>query len=183
MKITQIKINGIHEPLGFALDGIDVSWKVTETESKNAASCKVEIAKVCDPENVLAVKEGADLDFTGETMDLALEPRTAYIVKVSVAGDAGDSACAESCFETGKMGEAWQADWIAPASGDDCHPFMKKSFTVKAGLKRARLYATGVGLFEAYINGEKLGEEYLLPGVTDYEKRIPIPDAFHESTP
>ena len=174
MKITQIKINGIHEPVGFRLDSIDVSWKVTETESKKAAACKLEIVKACEPDRVLAAKEGADLDFTGEAMDVKLEPRTEYIARVCVQGDAGDSACAESCFETGKMDEAWQAEWIAPAKDDECHPFMEKSFTVKPGLRKARLYATGVGLFEAYINGRKLGEEYLLPGVTDYEKRIQV---------
>ena len=105
---------------------------------------------------------------------MALEPRTGYTVRISVTGDAGDSACAESSFETGKMDEPWEAEWIAAEKGDTCHPFMKKSFTVKPGLKKARLYATGVGMFEAYINGGKLGEEYLMPGITDYEKRIQV---------
>lgn len=174
MKITQIKINGVHEPVGFALDGIDVSWKVTETDSKKATASRLEIVKACEPDKVLAAKEGNDLDFTGEKMDVALQPRTDYIVRVCVQGDAGDSACEESHFETGKMNEEWQAEWIAPDKEDECHPLMKKAFSVKAGLRRAMLYATGVGLFEAYVNGEKLGEEYLLPGVTDYEKRIQV---------
>ena len=95
MKITQIKINGIHEPVGFRLESIDVSWKVTETESKRAAACKVEIVKACDTDRVLAAREGADLDFTGEAMEVKLEPRTEYIARVCVQGDAGDSACEE----------------------------------------------------------------------------------------
>lgn len=174
MKISTIRINGINSPAGFALGSIDVSWKVTDTESRKAACCKVSVARADAPDTPVCVYEGADLDFTGEVFDICLEPRTEYVVKVSVTGDAGDSASAESVFETGKMDEVWQADWIAAEKGDDCHPFMKKSFIVKPGLRKARLYATGVGLFEAYVNGEKLGEEYLLPGVTDYEKRIQV---------
>ncbi len=174
MKINQIKINGISEPVGFRLDTLSVSWKVTETASKKAVACKIEIFKADSPETVLASREGAELDFTGEVFDIALAPRTEYTVRICVDGEAGDSACAESSFETGKMDEPWKAEWIAAERGDDFHPIMKKGFTVRSGLKKARLYATGVGLFEAYINGKKLGEEYLLPGVTDYEKRIQV---------
>ena len=172
MKITQIKINGIHEPMGYVPGDIDVSWKVTETESRKAAACRIELVKVGEPETVIATHEGADLDWTGEVIKADLEPRTEYTVRISVTGDAGDSACAESIFETGKMSEPWQAEWIAAEPGDSCHPFMRKRFAVRPGLRRARLYAAGVGLFEAYINGEKLGDEYLMPGITDYEKRI-----------
>ena len=174
MKISQIRINGVKEPLGFTMDSIDVAWKVIETESRKAADCSIELTEAGEQGLVAVSMSGAYLDWTGQIIEAELKPRTEYIVRICVEGDAGDSACAESRFETGKMGEPWQAEWIAAAEGDDCHPLMKKSFDVKSGLKRARLYATGVGLFEAYINGEKLGDEYLLPGVTDYEKRIQV---------
>ncbi|MBR0400780.1 MAG: family 78 glycoside hydrolase catalytic domain [Mogibacterium sp.] len=172
MKISQIRINGISEPMGFVMDKPDVSWKVTDTVSKKAESISIEIFKAAVPEHAAAQKAGPELNSAGECIDAVLEPRTEYIARVYVKGDAGDEACEESSFETGKMDEVWQAEWIAAAKGDDCHPYMKKTFTVRPGLCRARLYATGVGLFEAYINGNKLGEEYLKPGITDYEKRI-----------
>ena len=174
MQITQVKVNGIREPIGFRLDRPTVSFKVTDTSSKKAANAKIQIVKADALGEVLAEREGADLNFTGESFDLNLEPRTAYLVRVFVSGDAGDTAAAESRFETGKMGEAWQAEWIAAEPGDGCHPVMKKSFTVKPGLMKARLYAAGVGMFEACINGQKLGDEYLKPGITNYEKRIQV---------
>ena len=174
MKITQVKINGIREPMGFRLDKPCVSFKVTETASRKAAGCRIQIVKEDAPGSILAEREGSDLNFTGESFALTLEPRTAYLVRIRVNGDKGDFAEAESRFETGRMGEPWQADWIAAEKGDDCHPVIRKKLTVRPGLKRARLYASGVGLFEACVNGRKLGEEYLKPGVTDYEKRIQI---------
>ncbi|MEV7866454.1 alpha-L-rhamnosidase [Streptomyces sp. NPDC088124] len=37
---------------------------------------------------------------------------------------------------------------------------------------RARLYATALGLYEAHLNGERVGEDRLAPGWTDYNKRV-----------
>ena len=172
MQITQIKINGIREPVGFRLDRPCISYKVTETASKRAVNSSIRVSCADDPETVLAEFTGEDVNSAGTRVSLELKPRTAYLVRILVEGDAGDSAEAESRFETGKMDESWQAEWIAPAKGDGCHPMIRRKLTVRPGLKKARLYASGVGMFEAYVNGRKLGEEYLKPGVTNYEKRI-----------
>lgn len=172
MRITQVKINGVREPVGFALSDVTVSFKVTDTPSKHPEDIRIELAEEAKPETVLAVKNGSDINMAGERLDIALKPRTAYLVRVRVTGDAGDEAQGESRFETGKMDEPWQADWISPAKDDTCHPVIRRRIQVKPGLRSARLYAAGVGLFEAYVNGEKLGWEYLLPGITNYETRI-----------
>ena len=170
MKLEALKINGVPEPLGFALPHVEASFKVRDTESKHAE--RIAIRLLDAQGNLLAEQQERDLDPAGVLLDAPLQPRHAYRLQVSVTGDAGDHAEAETCFETGKMDEPWTADWIAAPKGEDCHPLLCRRFSVKAGLVRARLYATGVGLFEAYVNGEKLGEEYLLPGVTNYETRI-----------
>ncbi|MBR1758281.1 MAG: family 78 glycoside hydrolase catalytic domain [Lachnospiraceae bacterium] len=172
MNITSIKINGVREPLGFALEPLCVSYHVADTKSKKAQKTTIQIVKADQPDVVIAEKSGENLRPAGEHFSLELAPRTAYLVKIEVLGDAGDSACETAHFETGKHGEPWQAAWISAKKGDDCHPYLKKTFSVKKGLVNARLYAVGVGMFEAYINGEKLGEEYLKPGITNYEKRI-----------
>ena len=172
MQITQIQVNGFHRPIGARLDTPCISFKVTGTGSRRAADCRIRIVKEAEPDTVLAEREGSDLNPAGESFAVSLQPRTAYLVRIFVRGDAGDSCEAESSFETGKMDEPWQADWIAAEKGDGCHPVIRKKLRVRPGLKKARLYAAGVGLFEACVNGEKLGEEYLKPGVTNYEKRI-----------
>lgn len=172
MNITQIRINGVREPVGFALPWVSVSFKVTDTTSKRPENVRIELAEEGAPETVLAVREGSDLNMAGEWLDVTLKPRTAYVVRIHTTGDAGDSADGETRFETGKMDEPWTADWISSAKDDLCHPVLRRRIVVRPGLRRARLYATGVGLFEAYINGEKLGQEYLLPGITNYETRI-----------
>ena len=174
MHITDLKVNGFREPVGMRLDAPCVSFKVVESSSRKASDCRIQILKASEPDTVLAEREGSDLNFTGESFDISLEPRTSYLVRIHMEGEAGDSCDAESCFETGKMDEPWQAEWIAAEKGDGCHPIFRKKLTVRPGLKKARLYASGVGLFEACVNGEKLGEEYLKPGITNYERRIQV---------
>ncbi len=85
---------------------------------------------------------------------------------------AGDWA--EAFFETG-MGH-WQAKWI---TGNyrvnkkrrypvDC---FGKTFAVE-NVKKARLYITACGLYEARLNGSRVGDFVLAPGITDYRKRV-----------
>jgi len=75
----------------------------------------------------------------------------------------------------------WQAHWIGfdnrrlnknkefqlPPS-----PYFRKTWTAKGKIKRAVLYSTALGLYEARINGQKVGKDYFAPGWTDYNKRV-----------
>ena len=172
MRIEGVKINGVTEPLGFALPHVELSFKVRETESRAARN--IELRLLDSQGRLLSERTGKDLSPAGELLEAKLSPRSIYRARVSVEGDAGDQAEAESVFETGKMNEPWQAEWIGPEKGDPCHPLLRRRFTVKPGLVRSRLYACGLGMFEASVNGEKLGQEYLLPGVTNYETRLQV---------
>lgn len=175
MRITNTRINGIKNPIGYTCDGVSCSWKVCETASKKAVNTALEVSLSESFEELLYKKEGAGLEQAGEILPIHLRPRTTYFYRVRVTGDLGDSAVSETnLFETGKMSEPWNAEWIAPAKEDTCHPLLAKTFSVNGAVKRARLYVTGVGLFEAYLNGEKLGREYLTPYVNDYEQNIQV---------
>ena len=49
-------------------------------------------------------------------------------------------------------------------------PLFRKEFTVEKKIKKATLYISGLGHYEATINGQKVGESFLAPGWTDYDK-------------
>ncbi len=172
MKITQLKINGITDPVGYTLGRVICSWKVEETKSKEQVNAKIQVSATKDFSKILWEKEGSDLDKTGTCLEVELKPRTKYYYRVEVIGDSGDSASKTGYFETGKMKEEWKAQWISPAKEDRCHPVLRKTFKVGQPVKRARLYASGVGVFEAYLNGKKLGKEYLTPYINNYETNI-----------
>lgn len=49
---------------------------------------------------------------------------------------------------------------------------VRKFFLVEKKIIKARLYASAMGVYNAYINGKKVNASFLNPGFTDYRKRI-----------
>ena len=51
-------------------------------------------------------------------------------------------------------------------------PAFEKTFDVRPGLRRATLFVTGMGFYEAELNGRRVGEKLLDPAPTAYDKRV-----------
>ncbi|MEJ2882300.1 family 78 glycoside hydrolase catalytic domain [Pedobacter sp. GR22-6] len=49
-------------------------------------------------------------------------------------------------------------------------PMLRTTFTAKPAIRKARLYVTSRGIYEVRINGKRIGEDYLNPGLTQYNK-------------
>lgn len=49
-------------------------------------------------------------------------------------------------------------------------PLFRKDFTLEKRVERATVFVTGLGHYELYINGNKIGDRFLSPGWTDYRK-------------
>ena len=102
-------------------------------------------------------------------------PKTKVLWKVRLwdeSGTAGDWA--DAAFETGM--DAWKAKWITGnynVNKKQRYPVdcFRKAFHA-ADVKKARLYITACGLYEAKINGRRVGDFILAPGITDYRKRV-----------
>jgi len=174
MEIYELKINGISEPLGFELPWVSVSWKVRNTNSRRASKSALTVAADADFTEILIKKKGPELNAVGEFIDLPLQPRSRYYVRVDVIGDSGDAARAETFFETGKMDEPFAARWIAQQPEDSFHPIFFRRFPLKAAPVSARLYIAGLGLYEAELNGRKVGKELLTPFCNDYSEAVQV---------
>ncbi len=100
----------------------------------------------------------------------------------------------------------WKAQWIgAPWQGEEPlpkpadpnallpeklpppAPFFRKEVNIYKKVTKALAFVTGLGYFEFYINGEKVGDDVLIPNQTNYSKRpelpfenIPLDDNFRE---
>ncbi len=64
------------------------------------------------------------------------------------------------------------ANWIEPQPGDEFHPEFRRTITLKAIVKEAHLDICGLGVYEAYINGIKVGEDVLAPFFNDYDHAV-----------
>ncbi|MHC4314945.1 MAG: alpha-L-rhamnosidase N-terminal domain-containing protein, partial [Planctomycetota bacterium] len=67
---------------------------------------------------------------------------------------------------TGEDGE------LITAVGPQSSPLLRKEFEISKKIKRARIYVSGLGWYELYINGRKVGDHVLDPATTDYKKRV-----------
>ena len=72
------------------------------------------------------------------------------------------------------LGGARETDWGAEL---DCReetvsPVFAKTFAVRGKVKAATLHVTGLGFYEASLNGAKVGDKVLDPPPTDYDKRV-----------
>lgn len=100
-----------------------------------------------------------------------------------------------------KMGllsvEDWQAEWIgAPWQGEEAlpipeggrtapltnpgppAPLLRKEIKIEKKIAKAEAFLTGLGYFEFYVNGSKVGDDVLVPNQTNYSKRPALPDRF-----
>ena len=173
MRVVDTRINGIKNPMGFSFPYVKCSWKVIDAVSKFQNNVRIRVAEDPDFQRIVAEKEGRMLSGIGECVEIALKPRTRYYYTVKVTGEGGEYAESEKAwFETGKMDEAWTADFIGMSVEDTFHPVFFHNFTVEKGVSSARIYVTGLGLYEAYLNGIKIGEDYLAPFCNDYNENI-----------
>ena len=53
-------------------------------------------------------------------------------------------------------------------------PYFRKSFTLSKPVRSAQLQITALGLYEAEINGRRVGDQVFAPGWTEYRKRVPV---------
>lgn len=176
MKITNLKINGIKNPIGYAFDEVSLSYRVTETNGKALAFSGIEVSLTEDFKEILYRKEGEDLDSVGIVLAFEKAPRTRYYVRVMAKADNGETATSEETryFETSKMEEAWTGKWIKPQKEDRFHPEFFKSFEIASDkkIRSARLYISGLGLYSADINGQKVADEVLTPYYSNYHYEV-----------
>ena len=80
-------------------------------------------------------------------------------------------ACADGVKELGGPREPGFARH-AVLRTETAAPAFEKKFTVRKKVKSAKLYVTGVGFYEARLNGRKIGDRVLEPSFTAYDRRV-----------
>ncbi|HUR12846.1 MAG TPA: family 78 glycoside hydrolase catalytic domain [Flavitalea sp.] len=70
----------------------------------------------------------------------------------------------------------WKAKWITQGFAEDTinrpSPLLRKQFALSKKILSATAYITSHGLYEAHINNQRVGDAYLTPGWTNYNKRL-----------
>lgn len=173
-------------PIGIEILKPRLSWKI-QSADRGILQTSYELRVSTHPGNFSRaslsvwdsgrVKSGqsAYIPFAGK----ALKSATRYYWQVRIWDNKGNvSAWSTVAFwETGLLSKAeWKAQWIVNAQdrakGEKASPIFRKEFTLNQRVQKARLYITAHGLYEAQINGKRVGEDYFTPGWTSYHKRL-----------
>ena len=171
MRIVNCKTGHITNPLGFFIPKPVFTWNVEEAAGKKQTAARI-VVSVHDDLSAPLVDTGFDngLSCLGYAPQMTLLPRTRYYWTVTVRTDAGEEAVSEiNWFETAKLDEPWNGHWITCEDGDR-QPIFTKRFPAGRDITAARLYVCGLGIYEACLNGKKVGDEYLTPFCNDYSR-------------
>jgi alpha-L-rhamnosidase len=198
---VRLRCAHLDNPLGVALDRVRFSWQLADTARDCAQRgyhiqvfpnerLRLSSETSCWDSGRVPSGDSCDVPYEGS----ALAPGGRYWWRVR-AWD-GDGAASEwsapATFEVElDPASGWQASWIGlgpvresftPPSGDGPSdpvagslrpaPYLRRAFTVAAPVESARLHVTALGLYEARLNGHRVGDAFLAPGWTDYDQRI-----------
>ena len=183
---------GFTNPIGFYDPSPVFSWKLPVTDdSKSQAAYRVVVASSPDklPLNAdlwdsqqVQSDQSAWVSYEGPALNS--RQRIYWQVMFWDQNENASQWSSVSDLELGLLDNTdWQAKWISlPESetqsisenGYHFHrpQYFRKDFELSKPIESARLYITARGIFEAEINGQRVGEDVMTPGWTDYDKRI-----------
>ncbi|MBP8240980.1 MAG: family 78 glycoside hydrolase catalytic domain [Thermoflexales bacterium] len=123
----------------------------------------------------IASEQSSQVEYGGPT----LRSRQRVTWRVRVWDEHGASVLSRPAWwEMGLLEPAeWTAAWVqgglvgGPRTSVPA-PLLRRSFTLDKPVASARLYISALGLFEARLNGLRVGEDALAPGWTEYAKRV-----------
>ena len=77
-----------------------------------------------------------------------------------------------AAFTMGLLDESdWTGTWIG-APTDVASPLLRTEFDLAGPVSRARLHISGLGWYELYLNGRRVGDHVLDPATSDYTQRV-----------
>ena len=181
LKVENLKTEHLESPLGVDKPNPRLSWRMVSA-NEGAAQNSYRLVVGCDS---LKVSQGSgDVWDSGNQQSSqmsvryggeALQPRTRYYWQVAITDEQGIEAKSEvASFETGKMSlDAWTGNWISDNNGREHSPapYFRKKFNVGKQVKQARLYVAVAGLYNLYLNGERMGDGMLEPVYTRFDRR------------
>ena len=192
-----LRVEYLRAPLGIGTRAPRFSWIVDHAQDAFELEVSTADGRAVWATGPVASDETSLIEYAGDP----LTSNTAYAWRVRSRSVNGRwTPWAESSFETALLDASdWTAAWVEPAQhdavverwsivdwirglGPDTPPeerlrppqLIRQAFTVRAGITRARLYATARGSYSAFVNGRRADDQVLAPGSDSYGHRISV---------
>ncbi len=176
-----VRVEHLADALGIGTASPRLSWRI-ETPAQNwrQIAYALEAVDAAGRERGVTGRIESDQSVLVAWPFAPLASRERVTVRVRVWGNDGGVSdwSAPIAIEAGLLAPTdWAARFTAPAWDEDpkhVHPapFLRRNFTLRAGIRTARLYVTALGLYEAHLNGQVVGDHVLAPGWTVYDARL-----------
>lgn len=173
LKVYDLSIDYVINPSLTDNKGLRFSWKLGSDKKKvKQKSYRVQIK--CEngfsfDSGVVESPNNVNVEFD----ELVLPTANEAMLKVSVTDNYDECANSEIIFATGITPDEWgDSEWIKPEEHIvGWAPYIRTKF-VLGKVKKAVMYACGLGCAEYYINGKRTDDYYIDPPMTNYEREV-----------
>jgi len=180
--VTDLRVEYLQNPLGVDVEIPRFSWKLLSEKrdisqqayqillSEDINNLKPGSASVWDSGRSVSDKT-VNIEYKGQP----LQSNRKYFWQVRVWLDDVNYVVSEPCrFHTGILAaNEWQAGWITtPEEITHESPILRKEFRLDKNVSEAYAFVSACGFYELYLNGERVGEHVMDPGITDYRKTV-----------
>lgn len=157
------------------------SWKIEgDGNGIHQKSYHIQVAKDQDfQEIVLDKEEKSNKSVHLQFGELSLEPLTRYywhVLMETASGEASQYSDTATFVTAYFDAKEWQAQMISAEcetdAADSKGTYVRKRFAATGEVKNAYLCCTAYGLYQVYIDGEKIGSDELTPGWTSYKNHL-----------
>ena len=173
-----LRIEHLREPLGIGTATPRLSWRTTASDGWRQTAYEIELRRGTDEPLTVLVHSVDQILVPWPFPPLASRDRIALRIRLYGEDGATGEWSAPTALETGLLQPSdWSAapvggSWPEEAGTDRRPSRVRRRFHVDAPIASARLHATAHGVFEAEINGTRVGDDVLAPGWTSYAARL-----------
>ncbi len=192
ISVTSLKTEGLTNPLGLDVSSPRLSWKLEATSEKEVMQKAYQILVASSIDNLEndkgdvwnSGKVSTDMSLWIPVAGVTLVTNHPYFWKVKVWTNKGESSWSSvASWSMGLLSENdWKAQWIGldKITSKDRETtwsrlsarYLRKEFAAAKKVNRAVVHISGLGLYEMFLNGKRVGEQVLAPSPTDYRKTV-----------
>jgi alpha-L-rhamnosidase len=185
VKVQSLLVENLSNPIGMDVTSPRFSWQlVSPKRNVMQTAYEVKVGTTANPSKEKNLqwssgKVNSDSSVHVAYKGMPLLSGEKYFWQVRVWDNEG-KASPWSETASWQMGlpdsNAWKAKWIESSLDRDGEHrpaiYFRKEFSSSKRIQSATAYITAHGLYEAMINGKRVGNFYLTPGWTSYNKRL-----------
>ena len=180
LEITRLWIDYEKDPIG--LDQMpQFGWEL-EADRRNVVQDSYRLQIALTPEFDQPVYDSGVTEDSSSAhvfiRSLKLKPASRNNVRVRVRAEGEESNWMEGSFVTALLDNRnWKAPFIS-AETEEIYKeesrgtLVRGGFSVRGKVKEAYAFTTALGLYNFYINGEKVGNDEMAPGWTSYRRHL-----------